>query len=140
MKITDRIKNFINRNNTALSAENEQVDKRINEKANEIEKLYIEKKENGKENPINDTVEKIMQIIQNNRDPVEERKLLTELIERKNISDQLVERTAIEFSKKEDIPNEVIVEAINNAETDIPDNTIRNIVEKGAMNIQDSWI
>ena len=47
MKITDRIKNFINRNNTALSAENEQVDKRINEKANEIEKLYIEKKENG---------------------------------------------------------------------------------------------
>lgn len=44
MKITDRIKNFINRNNTALSAENEQVDKRINEKANEIEKLYIEKK------------------------------------------------------------------------------------------------
>ena len=29
MKITDRIKNFINRNNTALSAENEQVDKRI---------------------------------------------------------------------------------------------------------------
>ena len=138
MKITDRIKNFINRNNTALSAENEQVDKRINEKANEIEKLYIEKKENGEENPINDTVEKIMQIIQNNRDPVEERKLLTELIERKNISDQLVERTAIEFSKKEDIPNEVIVEAINNAETDIPDNTIRNIVEKGAMNIQDN--
>ncbi len=51
MKITDRIKNFINRNNTALSAENEQVDKRINEKANEIEKLYIEKKENGRRKP-----------------------------------------------------------------------------------------
>ena len=37
----------MNRNNPVLSAENEQVDKRINEKANEIEKLYIEKKENG---------------------------------------------------------------------------------------------
>ena len=75
MKITEKIKKIMNRNNPVLSAENEQVDKRINEKANEIEKLYIEKKENGEENPINDTVEKIMQIIQNNPDPVEERKL-----------------------------------------------------------------
>lgn len=138
MEITEKIKKFMNRNNPVLSAENEKVDKRINEKANEIEKLYIEKKENGEENPINDTVEKIMQIIQNNPDPVEARKLLTELIERDNIAVQIVERTAIEVSKKEDIPNQIIVEAIDKAETNIPDSTIKNIVEKGAMDIQDN--
>ena len=63
MKITDRIKKFMNRNNPELIAGKTKLDKKINEKANEIEKLYVTKKENGEENPINDTVEKIMQII-----------------------------------------------------------------------------
>ena len=135
MKITDRIKKFMNRNNPELIAGETKLDKKINEKANEIEKLYVTKKENGEENPINDTVEKIMQIVQNNPDPLEVRKLLTELIERENISDQVVERAAIE---KEDILNHIIVEAIDEAETSIPDSSIKNIINKGDMNIRDN--
>lgn len=138
MKITDRIKKFMNRNNPELIAGKTKLDKKINEKANEIEKLYVTKKENGEENPINDTVEKIMQIVQNNPDPLEVRKLLTELIERENISDQVVERAAIELSKKEDILNHIIVEAIDEAETSIPDSSIKNIINKGEMNIRDN--
>lgn len=138
MKIQDRIKKFMNRNNPELIAGETKLDKKINEKANEIEKLYVTKKENGEENPINDTVEKIMQIVQNNPDPLEVRKLLTELIERENISDQVVERAAIELSKKEDILNHIIVEAIDEAETSIPDSSIKNIINKGDMNIRDN--
>ena len=40
MKITDRIKKFMNRNNPELIAGETKLDKKINEKANEIEKLY----------------------------------------------------------------------------------------------------
>ena len=138
MKIQDRIKKFMNRNNPELIAGETKLDKKINEKANEIEKLYVTKKEKGEENPINDTVEKIMQIVQNNPDPLEVRKLLTELIERENISDQVVERAAIELSKKEDILNHIIVEAIDEAETSIPDSSIKNIINKGEMNIRDN--
>ena len=128
----------MNRNNPELIAGKTKLDKKINEKANEIEKLYVTKKENGEENPINDTVEKIMQIVQNNPDPLEVRKLLTELIERDNISNQVVERAAIELSKKEDIQNHIIVEAIDEAETSIPDSSIKNIINKGDMNIRDN--
>ncbi len=138
MKITKKINKFFNRNAPEAISKHEKVDKKVNEKANEIEKLYITKKENGEENPINDTVEKILQIVQNNLDPVEVRKLLTELIERDNISDQVVERTAIELSKKDNIENNIIVEAIDKAKTNIPDSTIRNIVKKGDMDIQDN--
>lgn len=138
MKVTDRIKKFMNRNNPESIAGDTKLDKKINEKANEIEKLYVTKKENGEENPINDTVEKIMQIVQNNPDPVEVRKLLTELIERENISDQVVERAAIELSKTDDIQNRIIVEAIDKAEANVPDSTIKNIINKGDMNIRDN--
>ena len=49
MKITDRIKKFMNRNNPELIAGKTKLDKKINEKANEIEKLYVTRKENGEE-------------------------------------------------------------------------------------------
>ena len=38
MKIQDRIKKFMNRNNPELIAGETKLDKKINEKANEIEK------------------------------------------------------------------------------------------------------
>ena len=37
----------MNRNNPELIAGKTKLDKKINEKANEIEKLYVTKKENG---------------------------------------------------------------------------------------------
>ena len=138
MKVTERIKKFINRNNPELISGNTKLDKKINEKANEIEKLYVTKKENGEENTINDTVEKIIQIIQNNPDTVEGRKILTELIERKNISDKDIGDIAIELSKKDNIQNSIIVEAIDKAEANVPDSTIKNIINKGDMDIQDN--
>lgn len=134
MKLTEKIKNKIDMQKT----KNKKLDKKVSEQANEIEKLYIEKKENGEENPINDTVGKIIEIVQNNPDQVEVRKLIKELIERKNISDQIVERTVIELSKKEEVQNRIIIEAIGEAEASIPDSSIKNIINKGDMDIQDN--
>lgn len=128
MKLTERISRFRKQKNKETTENT----------VNEIENLYIEKKENGEENPIDDTVEQIIQTVQNNPSPTEVRKLIIELIERKNISDKIVEKTVIELSKKKGIQNSIIVEAIDEAETSISDNSIRNIVEKGDMDIEEN--
>ena len=75
MKIIEKIDKFLNKNNP----------ERI---ANEIAQSYQEKKENGEEHPMDDTVEEIMQIFQNNPDLEKVREILKNILE-KQVSNEL---------------------------------------------------
>ena len=55
MKITDRIKKFMNRNNPELIAGN-------------VADAYLERKENKEKNPMDNTADEIMQILKTHPD------------------------------------------------------------------------
>lgn len=107
--------------------------------AQEITETYIEKKENGEENPIDDAVEQALQIIEETNDINKVKEFLKSLgkksIGEKDISNKIFTNTTIEVSKKEDIPNHVITEAVQEVaeESEMPDSVIDTIIEKGEI-------
>ena len=122
MKITEKIKKFMNRNNPELIAGN-------------VADAYLERKENGEKNPMDHTTEEIMQILKKNPDI--EQAILTKILENDNIPDRIFEKVATRISKDEEIPDSVIPEAVNRADTSISMESINNIIENGEVNARD---
>lgn len=121
MKIIEKIDKFLNKNNP----------ERI---ANEIAQSYQEKKENGEEHPMDDTVEEIMQIFQNNPDLEKVREILKNILEKKDIPNRIFEKTATKISQDEKIPDSVITEVVAKSDVDVADETINNIINEGEIN------
>ena len=122
MKITDRIKKFMNRNNPELIAGN-------------VADAYLERKENGEKDPMDHTVEEIMQILKTHPDI--EKAILANIFENEKIPDRIFEKVATRISKDEEIPDSVIPEAVNRADTSISMESINNIIENGEVNARD---
>ena len=122
MKITEKIKKFINRNNPELIAGN-------------VADAYLERKENGEKNPMDHTTEEIMQILKKNPDI--EQAILAKILENDNIPNRIFEKVATRISKDEEIPDSVIPEAVNRADTSISMESINNIIENGEVNARD---
>ena len=124
MKIIEKIDKFLNKNNP----------ERI---ANEIAQSYQEKKENGEEHPMDDTVEEIMQIFQNNPDLEKVREILKNILEKKDIPNRIIEKTATKISQDEKIPDSVITEVVAKSDVDVADETINNIINEGEINLKE---
>ena len=124
MKIIEKIDKFLNKNNP----------ERI---ANEIAQSYQEKKENGEEHPMDDTVEEIMQIFQNNPDLEKVREILKNILEKKDIPNRIFEKTATKISQDEKIPDSVITEVVAKSDVDVADETINNIINEGEINLKE---
>ncbi len=124
MKLTEKIDKFLNKNNP----------ERI---ANEIAQSYQEKKENGEEHPMDDTVEEIMKIFQNNPDPEKVREILKNILEQKDIPDRIFEKTATKISQDEKIPDSIITEVVAKSDVDVADETINNIINEGDINLKE---
>lgn len=124
MKITEKIIKFLNRNNPETIA-------------NEIAQVYQEKKENGEEHPMDDTVEEIMQIFKDNPDPEKVREILKSILEKKDIPNRIFEKAATQISKDKEIPDSVITDVIGRSETNISDESINRIIEEGNIDVNE---
>lgn len=124
MKIIEKIDKFLNKNNP----------ERI---ANEIAQSYQEKKENGEEHPMDDTVEEIMQIFQNNPDLEKVREILKNILEKKDIPNRIFEKTATKISQDEKIPDSIITEVVAKSDVNVADETINNIINEGEINLKE---
>ena len=126
MKITDKIKNKIkkiqNRNNPKSIAGN-------------VADAYLERKENKEKDPMDHTADEIMQILKTHPDI--ERAILANILENEKIPDRIFEKVATRISKDEEIPDSVIPEAVNKADTSISMESINNIIENGEVNARD---
>lgn len=102
-----------------------------------IAETYMEKKENGEKNPIDETVKQALNIIEETNDLNKVKEFLISLaeksIEEKDVSDKIFTKTSIELTKKEDIPNHLITEAVQEADIDVPDKVIDTIIEEGEI-------
>lgn len=122
MKITDRIKKFMNRNNPELIAGN-------------VAEAYLERKENKEKDPMDHTAEDIMKILKAHPDI--ERAILANILENEKIPDRIFEKVATRISKDEEIPDSVIPEAVDRADASISIESINNILENGEVNARD---
>lgn len=118
MKKAKMIKKFLNRNNPEVIS-------------NKIAQTFNERKENGEKNPMDNTAEDIIKILQEHPDI--KRTILAKLAENEEVPDKLIVRTAIKISESEDIPNSVITEAIERSKTKISDESINSIIEETKM-------
>ena len=124
MKVTKNITKFLNRNNPETIA-------------NEIAQVYQEKKENGEEHPMDDTVEEIMQIFKDNPDPEKVREILKSILEKKDIPNRIFEKAATQISKDKEIPDSVITDVIGRSEKNISDESINRIIEEGNIDVNE---
>lgn len=92
---------------------------------------FNEKKQSGEENPIDRTVEEIMNIIKQNQDPDITRKLLTKILEKEEIPNRVAEKTFTKISESEEIPDKIITQVVDN--TQVPDEVINTIIEEGKV-------
>ena len=122
MKITEKIKKFINRNNPELIADN-------------VADSYQERKENGEKDPMDHTAEYIMKILKTHPDMI--RTILAYISENDNIPDRIFEKVATQISKDEEIPDGVITDVVEREDTSISDESINNIIEEGKVNPQE---
>ena len=122
MKIADRIKKFMNRNNPELIAGN-------------VADAYLERKENKEKDPMDHTADEIMQILKTHPDI--EKAILANILENEKIPDRIFEKVATRISKDEEIPDSVIPAAVNKADTSISIESINNIIENGEVNARD---
>lgn len=105
--------------------------------AEQIAKEYKEKKENGEENPIDDIVERIMNIIKANPEPKKIKELLKAVLETEEIPDRVFEKTSTKISKIDKIPDRIITDVIERSETNIPDESINRIIEEGNIDVKE---
>lgn len=123
MKITDRIKKFMNRNNPVLIADN-------------VADSYQERKENKEKDPMDHTADEIVQTLKKNPDD-KKKDILAKIIDNKKIPDEMLPKLATRISKDPEIPDSVIPEAVNRADTSISIEAINNIIENGEVNARD---
>lgn len=105
--------------------------------AEEIAKSYKEKKEKGEENPIDDTVNIVMDIIKANPEPKKIKEFLRAVLEAEEIPDRVFEKTATKISESEKIPDRVITDVIERSQTNIPDESINRIIEEGNIDVKE---
>ena len=122
MKITDRIKKFMNRNNPELIAGN-------------VADAYLERKENKEKDPMDHTADEIVQTLKEN--PDKRKDILAKIIDNKKIPDEMLPKLATRISKDPEIPDSVIPAAVNSADTSISMESINNIIENGEVNARD---
>ena len=122
MKIADRIKKFMNRNNPELIADN-------------VADAYKERKQNKEKDPMDHTAEEVMQILKTHPDI--KRSILANILENDSIPDRVFEKVATRISKDPEIPDSVIPEAVNRADASISMESINNILENGEVNAKD---
>lgn len=122
MKIADRIKKFMNRNNPELIADN-------------VADAYKERKQNKEKDPMDHTAEEVMQILKTHPDI--KKSILANILENDSIPDRVFEKVATRISKDPEIPDSVIPEAVNRADTSISMESINNIIENGEVNARD---
>lgn len=122
MKVTDRIKKFLNRNNPELIADT-------------VADAYKERKENKEKDPMDHTAEEVLQILKTHPDI--KKSILANILENDNIPDKVFEKVATKISKDPEIPDSVIPEAVNRADTSISMESINNILENGEVNARD---
>ena len=97
MKVVERIKKFLNRNNPELISD-------------EIAQVFHKRKENGEKDPMDNTVKDIIKILHEHPDI--KRTILAKLAENEEVPDKLIVKTAIKISESEDIPNSVITAGV----------------------------
>ena len=122
MKITEKIKRFLNRNNPELIADI-------------VADSYQERKENGEKDPMDHTVEEIIQILRTHPDI--KRAILANILENDKIPDKIFEKTAIKISESEEIPNSVITDVVQRNDTNISDESINRIIEGGKISVNE---
>lgn len=124
MAIADKIKKVLQNRNPKKVVE-------------EIERSYEEKKENGEQNPIDSTVKQLMQIIKENPDSDTIRIILKEILEQEKIPNRIFEKTATQISKTDEIPDNIIAQAVTESKADVPDKVINTIIEEGEIDVNE---
>lgn len=122
MKLTEKIKKFMDRNNPESIVDN-------------VADAYQERKEKKEKDPMDHTAEDIMQILKTH--PDNKKAILANVLENKKIPDRIFEKVATRISKDEEIPDSVIPAAVNRADTSISIESINNILENGEVNARD---
>ena len=122
MKLTEKIKKFMDRNNPESIVDN-------------VADAYQERKEKKEKDPMDHTAEDIMQILKTH--PDNKKEILANVLENKKIPDRIFEKVATRISKDEEIPDSVIPAAVNRADTSISIESINNILENGEVNARD---
>ena len=122
MKITKNITKFLNRNNPESISD-------------EIAQVFIKRKENGEKDPMDNTVKDIMRILKEHPDI--ERAILANIAENDEIPDKIFEKTAIKISESEEIPDSVITDVVQRSDTNISDESISRIIEKGKIDVNE---
>lgn len=122
MKITNNITKFLNRNNPESISD-------------EIAQVFIKRKENGEKDPMDNTVKDIMRILKEHPDI--ERAILANIAENDEIPDKIFEKTAIKISESEEIPDSVITDVVQRSDTNISDESISRIIEKGKIDVNE---
>ena len=122
MNVIEKINKYINRNNPESIAEN-------------VAYSYEERKENGEKNPMDHTAEEIYQIIKSHPDI--KRAILANILENEKIPNRIFEKVATQISKDEEIPDSVIPDAVERADTNLSSESIKNILKDGEINEND---
>lgn len=122
MDVAKKITKYLNRNKPEIIAD-------------EIAHAYQEKKESGEENPMDDTVDEIMQIFKDNPNPEKVREILKSILNKKDIPNRIFEKAATKISKDEEIPDSVITDVVKNSDTNLPGESINRIIEEGNVDV-----
>jgi len=99
--------------------------------AEEIITSFNERKEKGEKDSIDNTVKEIMEIIKQKQDLEVTEKLLTKILEKKEISNEVAVNAFKEISKDDEIPDRIITNDVEQANTQIPDELIEEIIKEG---------
>ena len=119
MSIIERIKSlFTNKDETR-------------ETVKQLADSFQEMKESGAKDPIDTTVAKMVEMINETEDPTTAKKLLVAALEEENMPNRIPEKFAVKLSEMDEIPDAVIPNAIKESETEVPDEIITTIIEKG---------
>ena len=122
MKLTEKFKKFMDRNNPESIVDN-------------VADAYQERKENKEKDPMDHTADEIVQTLKKN--PYKRKDILAKVIDNKKIPDEMLPKLATRISKDPEIPDSVIPAAVNSADTSISIESINNIIENGEVNARD---
>ena len=96
-----------------------------------VAKTYKNKKEKGEKNPIETTAGNLVKIIKEKNDLTEIKKVLKASVDEKELPNDVVTETMAKISKIESIPDAVITDVVKAKKDDLPDSSIKTIIEKG---------
>ena len=110
-------------------------DDEIIQTVNELSESLQEMKKTGQPNPIDTTVEKVMEIIQEDENPDKmAEKILQATLEDEQMPDKVTEKVAVKITKSDEIDDNVVTNVIDNTEVDLKDELIETIIEEGNIN------